>query len=251
MRTIALDKTRILDARAMSIPPRRRAEQGNAVLELQRKAGNSAVAALLGSRTSDPSWRFVQRYEVQDCGTGPGSAHPAKEVHAAHGRARTMISIANMESATGGDPTVRALARKYFKLAVPPVSNHDKKLWFGRVRQVLSAMDRRNSETTYECEPAQSWTNGMCTKGSMAVTVLNIHLCPAWWTLTSNDDRAFVLLHEWAHRYGPSVNQILETYCDATAFGSLPAEDLVAEPDAYASYVFELVTGAAPSSTVC
>ena len=58
-------------------------------------------------------------------------------------------------------------------------------------------------------------------------------------------------MHEWAHRYGPSVNQIFETYCDASEFATQPAEDLVAEPDAYASYIFELVTGSAPSSTVC
>ena len=112
-------------------------------------------------------------------------------------------------------------------------------------------MAKGQDSTTYECEPRQSWKDGLCTSGSMAVTILNIHLCPQWWGLTSVDDRAFVLLHEWAHKYGPSVHQIFETYCDASDFAKQPAEDLVAEPDAYAGYVFELVTGAAPSSTVC
>ena len=252
MRAIAWPKAQISNAHPTARTRRHSDEHGiESILDLQRKAGNQAVVGLLGGSRGVPSKPVVSRYEVQDCGSGAGSTHPANEVYAAHGRARTMLSIAEMESATGNDPTVRALARKYFKLAVPPVSNYDKKLCFGRVRQVLTAMNRRNSETTYECEPAQSWQHGLCTKGSMAVTILNIHLCPGWWTLTSNDDRAFVLLHEWAHRYGPSVNQILETYCDATEFGSLSADDLVAEPDAYASYIFELVTGTAPSSTVC
>ena len=221
--------------------PNRSCLSQDQVLRWQQTAGNAAVAQRLA----------VQRYEVQDCGAGASSTHPATQVHAAHGRARTMASIADMESATSNDPTVQALARKYFKITVPPVSNADKKLWFGRVRQVLTAMSASNSKTTYECEPAQSWTNGLCTKGSMAVTLLNIHLCPEWWNLASLDDRAFVLLHEWAHRYGPSVNQVFETYCDAASFGTLPAGDLVAEPDAYAGYIFELVTGGAPSSAVC
>jgi len=217
-----------------------------AVLDLQRTAGNRAVAALLTGRAS-----AVQRYEAQDCGSGPGAAHPASAVYAAHGRARTMLSIAESESASPSDPTVQALARKYFKLTVPAVSNRDKKLWFGRVRQVLAGMSKGHDGTTYECEPRQSWKDGLCTEGSMAVTILNIHLCPKWWNLSSVDDRAFVLLHEWAHKYGPSVHQIFETYCDAGDFAKQPAEDLVAEPDAYAGYIFELVTGGAPSSTVC
>lgn len=237
-------------------PPRRRASAAGgpaapvspaqALLELQRTAGNRAVVSLLSGRSP-----VVQRYEAQDCGSSPGSPHPATEVYAAHGRARTMLSIAEMESASSADPAVQAVARKYFKLTVPPATDRDKKLWFGRVRQVLSGMAKGQDSTTYECEPRQSWKDGLCTSGSMAVTILNIHLCPQWWGLTSVDDRAFVLLHEWAHKYGPSVHQIFETYCDASDFAKQPADDLVAEPDAYAGYVFELVTGAAPSSTVC
>jgi hypothetical protein len=217
-----------------------------AVLDLQRTAGNRAVTAMLTGRSP-----VVQRYEAQDCGSGLGAAHPASEVYAAHGRARTMLSIAEMESATPSDPTVQALARKYFKLTVPAVTNRDKILWFGRVRQVLAGMSKGQDATTYECEPRQSWKDGLCTTGTMAVTLLNIHLCPNWWNLTSVDDRAFVLLHEWAHKYGPSVHQIFETYCDASDFAKQPADDLVAEPDAYAGYIFELVTGGALSSTVC
>jgi len=253
------------------------------LLALQRAAGNSAVRGRFGPEAQaaarpseavvqrcgptpcdcsaeeraeyesehDGPAAEVQRYEVQDCGTTAGAHHPAAEVHAAHGRARTMLSIAEMESATSSDPTVQALAMKYFKITVPPVRDSDKKLWFGRVRRVLSAMNSENGKTTYECEPAQSWQHGLCSAGTFAVTILNIHLCPKWWTLTDLDDRAFVLVHEWAHRYGPSVNQILETYCDASEFGGLSAGDLVAEPDAYASYIFELVTGKAPGATVC
>ena len=215
-----------------------------AVLDLQRTAGNRAVAGLLAGRPP-----VAQRYEVQDCGSG--GAHPRSQVDAAHGRARTMLSIAAMESADSSNATVRALARKYFKLPVPPVTNREKILWFGRVRQVLSGMSSGQDSTTYECEPRQTWKDGLCSPGSFAVTILNIHLCPKWWSLTSVDDRAFVLLHEWAHKHGPSVNQIFETYCDASGFSKESAEDLVAEPDAYASYIFELVTGAAPTSTVC
>jgi hypothetical protein len=224
--------------------PRIPGSPAQAVLDLQRTAGNRAVAGLLGGRTP-----VVQRYEVQDCGSG--GAHPRSQVDAAHGRARTMLSIAAMESADSGDPTVRALARKYFKLTVPPVTNREKILWFGRVRQVLSGMSKGQDSTTYECEPRQTWKDGLCTPGSFAITILNIHLCPKWWSLTSIDDRAFILLHEWAHKHGPSVHQIFETYCDASGFAKEPAEDLVAEPDAYASYIYELVTGSAPTATVC
>jgi hypothetical protein len=232
----------------------RRATQlgADAVLELQRQVGNRAVAALFTGqqRAAGRPNPVVQRYEVQDCGSAATSKHPANEVYAAHGRARTMVSIAQMESASSTDPTVSALAMKHFKLRVPPVSNADKKLWYGRVRQVLTALHTRNSEAVYECEPEQSWKHGMCSGGTIAMTLLNFHLCPKWWTL-SLDDRAFVLIHEWAHRFGPSVNQIFETYCDAKDYGGLSASDLVAEPDAYASYVFELVTGTAPSKSVC
>jgi len=287
---VLLDATRPGAARSVAhVAERRPAEpagQGltpGMVLALQRSAGNSAVSRRFGpepkaapqakdavvqrcgptpcdcsaeERAEYESERGgpapnLQRYEVQDCGATPGAQHPAAEVHAAHGRARTMLSIAEMESATSSDPTVQALARKYFKITVPPVRDTDKKLWFGRVRRVLSAMNSENAKTTYECEPAQSWQDGLCSKGTFAVTILNIHLCPKWWTLNDLDDRAFVLVHEWAHRYGPSVNQILETYCDAKEFGGLSAADLVAEPDAYASYIFELVTGKAPGTTVC
>ena len=192
----------------------------------------------------------VQRYEVEDCGSGAGARHPENEVHAAHGRARSMVSIAQMETADSTNPTVQQLARKYFKLTVPPASNKDKKLWFGRVRQVMSALDKSNSQATYECESKQSFANGACSEGAMAMTVLNIHLCPEWWSLGA-EDRAFVLVHEWAHKFGPSVNQIFETYCDDKGFASLSAGSLVAQPDAYASYVYELVTGSAPSAAVC
>ena len=150
------------------------------MLDLQRTAGNRAVAALLTGRSP-----IAQRYEVQDCGSASGAAHPASAVYAAHGRARTMLSIAETESASPSDPTVQALARKYFKLTVPAVTNRDKKLWFGRVRQVLAGMSKGQDGTTYECEPRQSWKDGLCTSGSMAVTILNIHLCPDWWNLTS------------------------------------------------------------------
>jgi hypothetical protein len=130
----------------------RRAPQlgADAVLELQRQVGNHAVAALLTGQlpAAGRTHPVVQRYEVQDCGPAATSKHPADEVHAAHGRARTMVSIAEMESASSTDPTVTALAMKHFKLRVPPVSNTDKKLWYGRVRQVLTALHKRNSETT-------------------------------------------------------------------------------------------------------
>lgn len=247
-----------------------------ALLDLQRAAGNRAVAGLFAGRSAaarltaatatrstatpststrsaarSPAGRppVAQRYEVQDCGSG--ATHPRSEVDAAHGRARTMLSIAAMESAESGDQTVQALAPKHFKLAVPPVTDREKKLWFGRVRQVLSGMSRGQDATVYECEPRQSWKDGLCTSGSFAITILNIHLCPKWWTLSSIDDKAFVLLHEWAHKHGPSVNQIVENYCGTSDFAKESAEDLVAEPDAYASYIFELVTGRAPTTIVC
>jgi hypothetical protein len=254
MRALAQRCAPAVQARPARSAQRRATQLGaDAVLELQRQVGNRAVAALLTGqqRGAGRPHPVVQRYEVQDCGPAATSKHPANEVHAAHGRARTMVSIAEMESASSTDPAVTALAMKHFKLRVPPVSNTEKKLWYGRVRQVLTALHKRNSEAVYECEPQESWKHGMCSAGTIAMTLLNIHLCPKWWTLSSLDDRAFVLIHEWAHRFGPSVNQIFETYCDAKDYGGLSASELVAEPDAYASYVFELVTGTAPSKSVC
>src|SRR5664279_6417863 len=109
-----------------------------------------------------------------------------------------MLSVAEVESASADEPNVQAFARKVFQgQCATPVGDSDKKLWFGRVRQVLSAMQKSNSETTYECEPEQSWKDGLCSKGALAVTILNNHPRPNWWTLRSVDDRAFVLLHEW------------------------------------------------------
>lgn len=216
------------------------------LLDLQRKAGNRAVGSLLpqpSPETSAAGETAVQRHEVEDC-VSPG--HPPNEVHAAHGRARTMLSIAEVDSRNSHDPIVGSLARKYFRIALPPTTNRDKILWYGRVRRVLESMESGISEATYECEPSQSILEGGCKKGAIAVALFNIHLCPGWWKFAP-EDRAFVFLHEWAHKFGTSVNRIFETYCSDLDFWKLSSGNLVAEPDAYASFIFELVTGSTPA----
>lgn len=183
--------------------------------------------------------------KTEGCGAGAGAKHPAAEVDAAHRRAAAMLTYA---IATGGDwasrPNVQELAAKHFKIGWPPW-RLEPTLW-RKVRSTLAGMRSAITEATYECEPSQSVLHGGCGEGTDAVALSNIHLCPKWWTRTP-DERAEVLLHEWAHKWGDGVARVFETYCWETEYSGLSADKRVKLPDAYSSFIFELVTGSPPS----
>jgi hypothetical protein len=179
--------------------------------------------------------------ETEGCGTGPNAKFPASEVQAAHQRAAQLLAQA-VNASKYWHGTMTALAKKHFKLTLPAVSDEERYLW-GEVRASLNGMGKAVSDATYECEPKQSWFHGGCISGTLAVSLFNIHLCPAWWRESTPDGRAAVLLHEWAHKWGDSVTRIVETYCYEPEFRDLPAWKLVGMPDAYMRYIYELATG--------
>jgi hypothetical protein len=211
------------------------------ILSLQTSAGNAATAAAVVASRPPVS---IQRMETQDC-----QGQQEGEVQAAHTAATTMLATAERATHVASDPKVQALAWKHFNIALPPATDDAKRLWFGGVRTALTSMKEGSVDASYECEPNQSWKDGGCLDRNIAISLFNIHLCPNWRAL-SPDDRAFVLIHEWGHKFARGVNRILETYCYEPGFYQLPASERVKLPDAYAGYVFELATGKSPT-TMC
>jgi hypothetical protein len=181
--------------------------------------------------------------DVEDCDSSRNPLQQPNTVRDAHARAFDMLSGAIRRSGNMADPQVVALAAKYFHITLPATTSVHKQLW-ARVRLALDTMARADTEATYECEPEQSFGNGACIQGNVAISLLNIHLCPLWWTaFPSLDERAGVLVHEWGHKYGTGVNRIFESYCHSSGFSALPAPELIVLPDAYAGYVVELSSG--------
>ena len=181
--------------------------------------------------------------DVQDCDPTENPLQHPSTVREAHARGIDSLTTAIRMSANSADPTVQSAAATHFHLTVPPTTSDDMLLWI-HVRRALDTMARADTEATYECEPRQNWTHGFCAENVVAVSLFNIHLCPSWWIrYTSVDERAFVLIHEWGHKFGTGVNRIFEEYCHSPSFAALPARDLVHYPDAYAGYVTELATG--------
>jgi hypothetical protein len=228
--------------RAPAAPaPAGRPLDARTILSLQTSAGNAATTAMVVASRPAVS---IQRMETQDC---PGQQE--SDVQAAHATATAMLATAEQASHLASDPKVQALAWKHFNIALPPATDDAKRLWFGGVRTALTTMKEGCGDASYECEPNQSWKDGGCLDRNIAISLFNIHLCPNWRAL-SPDDRAFVLIHEWGHKFARGVNRIFETYCSDPDFYRLPAKERVTLPDAYAGYVFELATGKAPT-TMC
>jgi len=158
-----------------------------------------------------------------------------------------MLRAANAAVNTSPTPAVVQAARTHFNLTVPPTTDKEKINW-ARARIALSTMLKADTDATYECEPKQNWWNGGCISGNIAVSLFNIHLCPLWWTRHTNlDERAAILIHEWGHKWGKSVNRIFESYRFDKGYASMPAEKRIQQPDAYMSFAFEIATGSAPT----
>jgi len=180
--------------------------------------------------------------DVQDCDPSKNPLQTTASVRDAHDRGMEMLNNAISMSANTSDPAVQSAAQM-FNITLPPTTADDKIAW-AHVQLALNTMRSADSEVTYECEPEQNFWNGACISGNIAVSLGNIHLCPRWWTrYTTVDERAYILVHEWGHKFGTGVNRIFETYCDSADFAKLPAEKLVQMPDAYAGYVLQLATG--------
>lgn len=183
--------------------------------------------------------------DVEDCDSSRNPLQQPNTVRDAHARAFDMLTDAIRRSSNTADPQVIAMAAKHFHITLPAPTPQHNLLWI-RVRRALETMARADTEATYECEPEQTFGNGACIQGNVAISLSNIHLCPLWWTsFPTLDDRAGVLVHEWGHKYGAGVNRIFEAYCHSSEFASLPAEELITLPDAYAAYVVELSSGVA------
>jgi len=179
--------------------------------------------------------------DVQDCDPSKNPLQTPESVRDAHARASELLTNARSKSADSTDVTVQ-WAAQIFNITLPTKGPEQTLLW-ARVRHVLDTMASADSEATYECEPEQNIWNGLCLAGTDAVSLGNIHLCPNFWTAHKTiDDRAYVLVHEWAHKFGAGVARIFETYCWEAEYAKLSADTLVRTPDAYASFVLQLGT---------
>ena len=179
---------------------------------------------------------------MQDCGTG-SPAQTTRSVREAHARAVEMLRLARGRLVNSSVPAVQAAAQRYFKITLPvgtDATGATGRTCGGRWRPWV-AKQRPSTSASLE----QRFIHGFCIFGNVGVTILNIHLCPAWWTYYSDlDRRAAVLIHEWGHRFGTGVATIFETYCFAAGYAPASAEDLITWPDAYMQFVWDLSIGA-------
>ncbi|HEY5956266.1 MAG TPA: hypothetical protein VIV60_06930 [Polyangiaceae bacterium] len=170
--------------------------------------------------------------DVEDCGEDPNAAQSAQSVRDAHARALALLESAIAATDAGG-PAVSAAPTRHFKA-------DDAKL-LKRVRRTLESM-RNAKDASYECEQGESLIDGLCKKRRHGVSLFNIHLCPFWWSYSS-DKRALALLHEWAHKWGEGVNRVFEDYCFDTGYKSATTGERLKYPDAFAGYISEVVLG--------
>jgi len=183
----------------------------------------------------------------------PGSSLTKREIaeqahQEAWGWLRAAASAMTMRDAANPDeeatqPVRQATQRRFRLASVKSLKGHGDTagiaLWhdvYGVVTRMLDAAD-----TKYRCD---------C-RGPYAITwpgLRHISLCRDFFSL-SQPKQAGVLVHEWAHRYGPPVaRKVKETYCPEADFGALSREQLVQMPDAYMLLVWDL---AGPAPTPC
>lgn len=183
---------------------------------------------------------------VLNCDPKKNPNQEPSSVRAAHVRALELLDNADSTSGNIADPKIQAMAWAHFHLTLPAANQEDKLLW-AHVRRAFSAMKRADTEAVYECEPKQNVFNGLCVARNIAVSLDHIHLCPDFWIFyPTTDERAHVLVHEWGHKFGTGINRIFETYTYQKKFATLAAKVMVHQPDAYANYAFELLTGKTP-----
>jgi len=185
------------------------------------------------SRKNDVT-QIIQRYSVQD-----GNPDQQSYISSIHQRAYTALNIAYPMTYYGSNnPLVQNAVLKHFKFLTPSINPENGKLW-NHVLWALYTMLQGCNSAVYEIEPEQSWYNGLCVENNIAVSLDNIHLCPLWWKIGySKQTQNFI--HEWGHKFGKGVNRVFETYDWEDSYSSLPPEELVKMPDAYAGYISEI-----------
>lgn len=108
-------------------------------------------------------------------------------------------------------------------------------------------MKSRAPRTTYVCRDFSS--------AARAPRGIALRLDRAWFrrVMTSVDQRAALLVHEWGHMWGgPHITPFFESYCDGARFWKLGPERRVRLPDAYMGFVTQVVTGrTTPGSHLC
>lgn len=197
---------------------------------LQQKGSSSAIA----------------RFKVTDCDPKENPVETPASVNDAHTLAFKMLQDANAKVNAPPSPAVIQVAANHFKIALPAMTDRDKKNW-ARAKTALSTMLQADAKATYECEPKQNWWNGGCISGVEAISLFNIHLCPLWWKdHPTTLERAAILVHEWGHKWGKGVNRIFESYRFDKDYASLSTEKRLGLPDAYMAFVYELWTGSPP-----
>ena len=185
--------------------------------------------------------RVIQRATVEDY---PSNVQ-RDVVISFHKHAEVMLGWALGLSAHTDMKVVQDAAWRSFH--VLPQNPKTKVLW-NWIQGVLSSIAMHCGEAVYEFEPDQTVWDSYCVSGVIAVSLDHIHLCPRWWDVSSKDYAAAILIHEWAHKWGPGVNRVFETYCSSTDYSAMRPEDRISQPDAYANFAYQVWTGRPLSS---
>jgi hypothetical protein len=200
--------------------------------DLPRNFNTHRIPRALASRGA----KVIQRATVEDC---PSNIH-SDVVIDFHNHAARMLGWALGLSFHTDMKVVRDAA--WLSFHIVPQDPKVNSLW-DRIQRVLGSITMHCGEAIYECEPSQSVLNGYCASGVVAVALDHIHLCPRWWMKKSKDHAAAILIHEWAHKWGPGVNRVFETYCSSSGYRGAPPEDTIRQPDAYANFAHQVWTG--------
>jgi len=185
--------------------------------------------------------QILQRLEIQDC----FDQRHEDLVREEHNLASYMLSWAFGMGYWTSDPRVQAAFSRHFNIVLGSPDFQD---IYWQVLNVLYAILMASPGVVYECESNESWWSwwqGLCVPGVLATAQTNIHLCLPWWRRLnrSKELAAATLIHEWAHKWGPGVNRIFETYCHEPEYLNMSATERIKQPDAYANYAYELWTG--------
>lgn len=186
--------------------------------------------------------QIIQRLEIQDCFD---QLHE-DWVRYEHNLAYSMLSYGYSMGFWPSNPRVKAAFWRHFKIA--PESPDFQHIYY-HVLNVLYTILQASQRAVYECESNEElftpWLEGWCGPGVIATSLTNIHLCLPWWNRlnSSLELAAATLIHEWAHKWGPGVNRIFETYCHEAEYLNMNATERIKQPDAYENYTYELWTG--------
>jgi len=179
----------------------------------------------------------LYRIQIQNCNPSGTPPQNPDDVSMAHQRAYDMLTNAiSRSSSNTTDEEVQNAVSTYFKITIPLNSFADRNRW-NRVEYYLNRFDEL-IDHSYKCKPQAT---GLCS-GNTAWTGLRINLCPSWWTSYPNvNERAGILIHEWAHAVGMR-GRIGDIICHDPDYADLSSRRLVTMPDAYMQYLYRLYT---------